>query len=139
MPLFKSITKIFGRKQIPAKHIILPSGQPPVIPTLPKDPSDSPESYENEMRDFESQRIALQLDQFKQDTKNQNRLFNFIIRISIGSLTFLALTVIAKGFNIWGFDISDNILMTSITGVLLKILGMLLVITWYLFPKNPEK
>ena len=136
MPLSKIITKIFGTKQRPDKHFVIPS-KDPIIPTPQKEPSDSPD-YENEVQDdYERQHINLLLDQFKQDIKNQNRLFNFIIRICTGSFIFLALTIFLKGFNIFGFDISDNILIATITGVVLKILGMLFVITWYLFPKNP--
>lgn len=135
MQLLKTIIRIFGIKKRPDNYVEFPPGNPN-IPNPPKEPSESTDVHEKEEQDFNSQHNDLLLDQFKQDTKNQNRLFNFIICICIASLAFVALIIFLNAFNVCRFDISDDLLKIIIISVASKIVGLLYIITWYLFPKK---
>lgn len=78
-----------------------------------------------------------QLDSTKQDRKHRGRFGNWIFGVVVGWLLLVVLMLLLAGFKGWGFYLSDAVLIAVLTTTTVNILGLLLAVTGYLFPKRP--
>jgi hypothetical protein len=77
-------------------------------------------------------------DQNKSKRKNRKiLLIFFVVFLATQYVVMLGLFVL-KGFNIWGFDLKDSIILTYITSVFVETLGAIIIMVTYAFQSDQE-
>ena len=102
----------------------------------PKDEADSQTSEELKIyRDRESLVNVQLLQDIEERKKYAKRIF-----YTIGAwLMAVLLVVVFKGFTLFGFDVSDKVLITLISSTTINVLGLFFVVIRYLFQRNPTR
>jgi hypothetical protein len=98
------------------------------------------EKAKAEERDIESKRKRTELAGIRQDIaarrKYARRIFYLIVWWLVGDFVLLLLQGFLKPLKL--FQLSDAVLLAVIGGTTANVLGIFMVVVWYLFPK-PDK
>lgn len=107
---------------------------------LEKSPADDSKAQKASVSEKDSLAHELereQLDSSRQDRKHRGRFGNWIFGVVVGWLLLVVMMLLLAGFKGWGFYLSDAVLIAVLTTTTVNILGLLLAVTGYLFPKRP--
>lgn len=109
------------------------AGLDDIKPTGP--PSSEPDpKTKQEQEAYETERRRAELDSYKQDTDERKAFAKKIFTLICVWLAGVFLLLLGQGFLL--IKLSDNVLITAITGTTLNVIGIFLVVTNYLFPKR---
>lgn len=93
--------------------------------------------------DLEEHKLHYELESLQQqlveavDTHNLRMGYSDKIFILVCIwLTCVLASIIFSGFNIWGFELSDKVLITFITSTTINVLGLFAIVAKWLFPQN---
>jgi hypothetical protein len=104
-----------------------------VLPEIP----DVPDSETQvEFLDFEEQHNKLLLHDHRQNIGLRKEFAGKIYWLVIAWVASILVLLVLEGFKIDGFSLSNSVLLALIGSSTLNIVGLLYVVTHYLFPKN---
>jgi hypothetical protein len=104
-----------------------------VLPDIP----DVPDSEtEEEITNFEQQHNKLVLQDHSQNIKLRKEFATKIYWLVIGWVAAILAILILEGFRICNFSLTNSVMLALIGSSTLNIVGLLYVVTHYLFPKN---
>lgn len=86
---------------------------------------------------FQEQLQKARLRSFEQWIELKEKFSKQIFYLTIGWLIVVLAIVVFKGYELFGFDLSDNVIMTLIGSTTANILGLLVIILKYVF--SPHK
>lgn len=72
----------------------------------------------------------------KDDQNMRKNYANDVFRFLMIWTAFIFLLLLLDGWHLLGFTLSDNLIITVMTGVFVNILGLFVVVMKYLFPKR---
>jgi tetrahydromethanopterin S-methyltransferase subunit G len=114
------------------KDVLLGAGTqipPPEFTTQPDDRAASERNLDFELKDET-------ITSLRQDRGQRGKLGWCIFGLVAGWLLFVAYTVLFAGFRVFGFSLPDSVMMMLLGTTTANILGILYVVTSYLFPKK---
>ena len=122
---------VFGKKK-PA--ILIPSaGTPPVAEALAT--SELQESFSERQENLFIEKLTDQL-KYEREAHNDRRKFSrWIFGLALGWLLLVLAIVVFNGFGLWSFNLSDQVLIALLTTTTANIIGTLVIVLNYLFPK----
>lgn len=101
-----------------------------------KEPPDTGESLENSKNYYLNKKLSLELTETK-DTHSLRMSFSWgIFWLVLGWLICVVITVFLAGWNIWGFTLSDKVLITFITSTTINVIGLFGIVAKWMFPSN---
>jgi hypothetical protein len=103
---------------------------------LPKIPDDPDPHTEEEIDDLDAQQRKLFLADLQQDIDLRREFAGKIYWLVIIWVLAILAIVVLQGFRICNFELSNSVLLALIGSSTLNIVGLLYVVTHYLFPKN---
>lgn len=104
---------------------------------LPDIPDVADEQTNEELTAFEEQHNRLVLREHEQDINLRKDFASKIFWLVICWLVAMLAILVLEGFKIGDFSLSNSVVLALIGSSTLNILGLLYVVTHYLFPKKP--
>jgi hypothetical protein len=104
----------------------------PIPPSSdPKDPK-----YVAEKNDYELQEKEAKLSDYKQDIQLRKSFSERIFWLFVTYLAVIILILVASGLTRIDFVLSDNVLIALLTTTTANIIGVLIIVARYIFPKR---
>jgi hypothetical protein len=95
-----------------------------------------PKTREEEER-LRLEAIKARLQSFKQDTEARDKYANRIFVLICVWLSAIFGLLVIDGFDVLGFQLETEVMITAITGTTLNVLGIFVIVARYLFPTKP--
>ena len=97
---------------------------------------DEPFNQEAEEDDLDTQRQVSELEDATQDREERKKYARLAYWLAVGWLIAIVVVVILQGLEAWGFNLSDGVLITFIGTNTASVIGVLVVVVRYLFPRR---
>lgn len=91
---------------------------------------------QEEVDDRERQRYDAETEGIKQDIQERKKYANLIYRLVVGWLVVVGLILGWSGCERVAYKLSDQVLITLISGTTINVLGLFAIVANYLFPKK---
>ena len=108
-----------------------------------KEPETSIEysSQKAEENDLDTQRMVSEIEDAIQNREERKRYARLAYRLAVGWLAAIVIMVVLQGFGFeqslnWSFNLSDGVLITFIGTNTASVIGVLVVVVRYLFPRR---
>ena len=90
-----------------------------------------------EVRDLEQRKAEAQLQEQLEQIKHRRRYAGRIFVFVVAWIVAIFAVLLAEGWELWGLDIADSVLVTLIGGTTVSVLGLFAIVANYFFPKGP--
>ncbi len=88
--------------------------------------------------DLESERAAKFIEYLTNEISLRKKSVNYVAWLLIGWVASIVLILLFDGFKLWGFDLSDQIILSLIGATTANIIGMFIIILKSIFPKRKD-
>ena len=104
-------------------------------PSVPASTQADPNTLQEQSYLEKSARDA-ELESFKQDVKHRAEYAPKIFILVVVWVVLIFGLLIFQGFSVFGFHLSDSVLIAAISGTTLNILGLFVIVANYIFRKQ---
>jgi hypothetical protein len=95
---------------------------------------------ENERLKLENERLQSETLTIDQDRSERQKYAHRVFCLVVAWLFAMGLVVVAQGLDLGGFALSDAVVLTLIGSTTASVVGIFLIVAWYLFPsRTPPK
>lgn len=92
----------------------------------------------SEESDWEGKKRELELFSFRQDIEERKKYAGRIFKLIAIWLIGIFVLLVLQGFSLCGFKLSNNVLIASIGGTTINVIGIFIIVVKYLFAKQAE-
>jgi len=96
------------------------------------------ELYREEITDLEARRADLELRNLEANIEHRKQYAGRIFYFVTAWMGMVFGVLLADGWQLGGFDLSDKVLLALIGGTSLNVLGLFAIVANYFFPKTPK-
>lgn len=122
---------VFGRK-VPA--VLIPSADAP--PKVKESAQlEQKEKFSQRLEDLELARQRDEITHARQDQEDRRKFSRRVFGLALGWLLLVLAIVVFNGFSLWSFSLSDQVLIALLTTTTANIIGTLVIVLNYLFPR----
>lgn len=100
--------------------------------------NDTTDIYAKQRADDEHQKNLENLESLKQDRTQRKEFAGKIYGLICVWLIGLAILLLLRAWNAWGFYLSDTVLIALITTTSANVIGLLAIVILYLFPRKQK-